>query len=287
MLTPQLPYPDLATALGLSTELHLKREDLSPSGSHKGRSIAVMMDAYRDHGIHQFTISSSGNAAIVAADNLLLNESLIIFVGKKIDPKKLKKIQTIGAAKPHIRIEQLDRPKQAAIQYRGQTGAVNLRQSTDDLALAGYESLAKELNQIPNLQAVFIPTSSGTTAQSLGEWFASNNPKVQIHIVQTESCHPIAEYFDKKFTRRSESVARAIVDNIAHRKEKVVAIIEKSNGSGWIASDEEIEDAIKLAKAKTDTDISPNSALSIAGLQKAIHNGWEFSGAVVCLITGV
>jgi len=42
----------------------------------------------------------------------------------------------------------------------------------------------------------------------------------------------------------------------------------------------------ELTKKETGEDISPNSALSIAGLIKARETGFSFSSAVVCLITG-
>src|ERR1035437_8229763 len=66
MLTPQKNYPNLAKALGVSS-LYLKREDLHPYGSHKGRSIPVMIDHYVKDGKRHFAISSSGNAALAAA----------------------------------------------------------------------------------------------------------------------------------------------------------------------------------------------------------------------------
>jgi len=95
-----------------------------------------------------------------------------------------------------------------------------------------------------------------------------------------------AENFDKNFENTDRSIAGAIVDKVAHRKEKIIELIKKSQGFGWIATDKEIRKAIKLVKEKTDIDISPNSALSIAGLQKAIKNNWKWNGTIVCLITG-
>ena len=48
-----------------------------------------------------------------------------------------------------------------------------LRQSTDDLALIGYHALAEELLEISDISAVFIGTSSGTTAEALANYFHS------------------------------------------------------------------------------------------------------------------
>lgn len=292
MKTPQLSYPSLAQALGVP-ELYLKREDLHKYGSHKGRSIPLMIKKYAKEGITDFVISSSGNAALAAIHATIAHNQnnpgkkvkLTVFVGKRIPKEKLNRLLSpISYHLSPITIQQVERPKQAALQLEKETGAKYLRQSTDDTALEGYFELADELNKIPNLSAIFIPTSSGTTAQALGEAFQTLSQKPQIHIVQTTACHPIAEIFDT--IEDAPSSAGAIVDKIAHRKEKVIEVIKKSGGSGWIVDDTQINDAMRLVKEHTNISISPNSALSIAGLQKAVEKGNVFEGAVTCLITG-
>lgn len=82
------------------------------------------------------------------------------------------------------------------------------------------------------------------------------------------------------------NLASAIVDNVAHRKNKILEILKTSQGVGWIATNDEIASAIKLVKNKTGIEISPNSALSIVGLTQAIENGLKWEGAVACLVTG-
>ncbi len=295
MKTTQQSYHQLNNTLGL--EVYLKREDQHEFGSHKGRSIPHMIEHYiKKENKTSFVISSSGNAALSAIKYVRLHNrnnaenpiKLTVFIGQKISPEKLMMLETEREEDTRITITQTERPKQSAMQMEKTETAKNLRQSTDDLALEGYFELAKELAHIPNLSAIFIPTSSGTTAQALGlEFEKLEKPKPQIHIVQTEHCHPMAEYFDEHFTHTESSLARAIVDTVAHRKEKVIEIIKKSNGSGWIVSNEEIQNAITLVEDTCETLISPNSALSIAGLQKALSKGWKFEGPVVCLITGM
>lgn len=295
MKTPQESYKNLTEALGV--EVYLKREDLNAFGSHKGRSIPHMIEYYIKHEHkNSFVISSSGNAARAAIkyatahnrNNSGSTIKLTVFIGKNIVPEKKMLIETEKETDANILIIQTERPKQSALQLEKEGKVVNLRQSTDDIALEGYHELAKELSRIPNLSAIFIPTSSGTTAQALGEVFEKlDGPKPQIHIIQTESCHPIAEFFDTEFTNTESSVAGAIVDKVAHRKEKVIEAIKKSNGSGWIINDTKINEAIELIENTCDIKISPNAALSVAGLQKALNKGWKFDGAVACLITGI
>lgn len=295
MKTPQQSYPDLAKALEME-KIYLKREDQHPYGSHKGRSIPLMMKHYiKREGIRDFVISSSGNAALAA---ILFTEkhnqnnpdkqiALRVFVGEKIPEKKLSLLQSpISNHQSLITIEQTGRPKQQAFQLGKSDSVVFLRQSTDDLALEGYVDLANELYKIPNLAAVFIPTSSGTTAQAVAETFAEKKRIPQVHIVQTQACHPIATALDIASDSTDVSIAGAIVDNVAHRKQAVVDTVQKTSGNAWVPTDEEIKAARKLVRETTKIDISSNSALSIAGLKKALYAGLSFDGPVVCLVTG-
>jgi threonine dehydratase len=297
MKTPQLPVPKLAQTLGLTTELWFKREDLHKHGSQKGRSIPLMIKEYYRQGIRKFVISSSGNAAlsaIIDIQNHNLSKSkeplsLTIFVGERIEQKKFDKLKK-AITDPNIKLEKTEYAKANALQLEKKNPDTKyLRQSTDELALRGYTELADELAKIPELQAVFIPTSSGTTAQGLVLGFQKLTPPPQLHIVQTSSCHPIVDIINPEQTQNlpeETSFASGIVDNIGHRKETLAEAIKASNGNGWIITNEEIKNVIELTKKTTDVTISATSALSVAGLQKALKNGWKPTGTVVCLITG-
>lgn len=292
MKTKQQEFPSLSKALGVSG-VYLKREDLHTYGSHKGRSIPLMIKTYAKEGKTHFAISSSGNAALAAVlatnahnqNNPEKQIHLTVFVGKQIETKKLDFIKK-HIITDQITLEQVDRPKQEAFQLEKTGDTVNLRQSTDDTALVGYEDLAVELSKIPNLKAVFIPTSSGTTAQGIGQVFQQLKLPIQLHIVQTPACHPIADALGAEQVDASTSIAGAIVDKVAHRKQAVVDLVQTSNGAGWIVSDRDIETACKLTKEKTGVAISYNSALSVAGLQKAIAHGFSWDGPVAVLICG-
>src|SRR3989338_310192 len=168
MKTPQQSYPDLAQAIGVP-ELYFKREDLHKYGSHKGRSIPLMIKKYAKEGIADFVISSSGNAALAAIHATIAHNQnnpgkeikLTVFVGAHIPKQKLDRLQSLIIYPPageaghvsFITINQVEKPKQQAILLEKQGVAKHLRQSTDDTALEGYAELAEELNHIPNLNA--------------------------------------------------------------------------------------------------------------------------------------
>ncbi len=294
MKTPQLSYPLLAQALGI-LEVILKREDLHPYGSHKGRSIPLMIKHYtKEEGRRAFCISSSGNAALAAALTVAQHNknnpdkaiTLTIYCGEHIDTLKKERLEEVTQDDTRITIQTVSEPKQRAFQDEKNGVAKNLRQSTDDLALMGYHALAEELLKIENLTAVFVPTSSGTTAQGLAQAFHDRGVEVAVHIVQTSACHPMAEVFDTSDVRAESSLAHAIVDRVAHRKTALIPLLQQHHGFGWVVSNQDITDAITLTKKTCGLQISANSALSVAGLTKATEHGHTFSGAVACLITG-
>jgi len=289
MITPHEAYPKLASAIGLS-RLYFKREDLHPYGSHKGRSIPHMIDHYVAAGDRRFAITGSGNAALAAALHIqkLNAESdqkieLEIYTGNHIATHKLEKVR--GLADEHIKIFAKERPLQALTQAV-EEGMRSLRQSTDDEALVGYGELAEELAAIKDLGALFVGTSSGTTAQALAAYFTKKKLPVQIHIIQTSSCHPMVDEFETVDAPNERSVADAIVDQTAMRKSKLIPLIKKTGGRGWCATNEEIERALSLVQTHAGIEISTNSALSVVGAMQAAYMGYEIEGAVVCMICG-
>ncbi|HLC69581.1 MAG TPA: PLP-dependent lyase/thiolase [Patescibacteria group bacterium] len=293
-VTPLQRMPKLEQALNLPRGLYFKREDLHPLGSHKGRSIPLMIEHYLEQDKNNFVISSSGNAALAAAlyvkkynKNNDKKITLTILVGEKINQEKFSAISEI--LDNNIQLKQVTNPKQLAFQTDKDNEAKNLRQSTDDISLIGYEELAKEIvTELPDVSAIFVPTSSGTTALGLHLGFKKLGVNPEIHIVQTDTCHTLINNFKKENIGDTEekSLADAIVDQIGHRKITVRRAVSDSHGQAWIAENEELKDAIILVKQGEKLKLSPNSALSLVGLRRAIKKGEKFSGPVVCLITG-
>jgi threonine dehydratase len=241
-------------------------------------------------GDRRFAITGSGNAALAAALHIKkLNETgkepteLEIYTGNHISPAKLEKLQPL--ADDHVVIRAKERPLQALMQAVDE-GFRSLRQSNDDEALVGYGSLAEELAGIKNAGAVFIGTSSGTTSQALADHFTKKKLPIQVHIVQTSSCHPLVDAFEAVEAPDERSTADAIVDQTALRKSKLIPLIKKTGGQGWCATNDDIAGALELVKKHTGLDISTNSALSVVGAMHAASMGYEIDGVVICMICG-
>lgn len=289
MVTPQTESSRIAQELGIP-KLYFKREDLHPLGSHKGRSIPSMIDSKYKEGARSFAISSSGNAALAAIRHVQARNqngdkiSLKVFIGENINPRK-KQMLLDEIKDPKITIDESPRPLQSLFNLIKGESVVSLRQSNDPSALTGYGELAQEIAQTPDLDAVFIAASSGTAAQAIGEYFIKENNHAEIHIVQTTSTAPLARTWNEEETDETPSIADAIVDKIAHRRDALLKAVSATRGKGWIASNELIERAMGLLD-KEGIDTTPNGALGLAGLMKAVSKGKIFRGAVVCIITG-
>lgn len=292
MITPQTSHPKLAQELGVPA-LYFKREDLHPYGSHKGRSIPHMIDTYVATGATHFAISSSGNAALAAIRHIQkLNTTgghtltLSIFVGKNINPAKKAWLLSEITDK-NITLTETERPLQSLLHLIKGTKIISLRQSTDDTALKGYKTLADELLTIPDLSTVFIASSSGTTAQALSERFLELKKAVSVFIVQTTETAPLADIINNTRTPKTEdSLADAIVDRVAHRKDSLSEVIKQIHGGAFVAGNVDIISAQKLLKEKAGIETTGNGSLSLSGLLKARAEGATFRGAVVCIITG-
>ena len=290
---------DLAGHLSLDT-VWLKREDMNPTGSSKDRGIAYQLSFHMMKGVKSFVLSSSGNAAIsLAAYGLKTSLPIDIFISKNIENTKLNRLKDVldthiptskGNQKINIKnitVHITKKPRSEAITFSHKEKAFNLRGSLDEYAPKGYKSIAYELmEQCPNADALFIPTSSGTATFGIYQGYKEMKKSIpQIHIVQTTKVHAIAKKFDQSFSLTKTSTATAICDRIAHRRDKVIDIVKSTHGFGWVISDQEIQKAQEICKKYCSLDLSTDSALSLAGLTKALTIKKNFSKPVL-LCTG-
>lgn len=242
-----------------NTQVYAKLENQNPTGTHKDRSIGPWIEHYRAQGISEFAIASSGNSAISAAKYCKENKlKLHIFVSPELGyDKELRlaeyaALPRYGRGKADITVSCTKIPRRDAIRFCTESSAVNLRASTDDNAFVGYKAIAIELvTQLPHIDNIFIPTSSGSTLTGIYHGFREtlSPPKAvegfpSFFAVQTAKVHPIASYFDKNFKKENRSDATSIVDNIAHRRDTIIEICKETGGGGFVISDRELKQAM-------------------------------------------
>lgn len=258
-----------------------KCEYENPTGSVKDRGIVYQIAKAKEEGYTQAVISSSGNAAISASQYAkLFGIKLTVFVSEKINKSKLEILR-----KSNSRIIVSPKPVSKAFVFAKENNAYNLRQSTDENAPYGYETIAYELIDIePEIDAIILPVSSGTTMVGIYEGFRGLSHIPSFHLVQTEAIHPIASKFDKDFVPKVESLADAIVAKFTKREDVLLEIIRKSGGSGWVAEEEKLGENIKWLHSH-GLICSYEGAIVLSAYQKVKEKGFHYNHPV-CLLTG-
>ncbi|MBP9759023.1 pyridoxal-phosphate dependent enzyme [Candidatus Dojkabacteria bacterium] len=280
---------ELEKVLINSKTVFFKHEENNPNLSFKDRSMAYWISKYNELGKREFVISSSGNAAVSAISYCkLINAKLKVFVSKEIPKYKFENILKASESRNSIEITKSQKPKSDAIKYSKLNNCINLRGSEADFAIEGFKTLGYELyEQNKDIDAVFVCCSSGTSTIGLAQGYnkiAGHIP--QIHIVQTTKICPIASQFDKNYEKAINSIANAVSDKIAKRKENVLDIVKSSNGFGWVVSDQEIIEAKKeLVKLGIKVE-GYNAYVSYAGYKKSVKQRGIYKNPV-CIISGV
>jgi threonine synthase len=272
------------------------------------------IERYAKRGLKELAISSSGNSAISAgrfcAD---VGITLHVFVSPHIDEGKRARI---GKYK-NVILRVTRTPNRDAFRFCKERGIVNLRASKDNFALDGYRDIAFELmEQLPRIDNIFIPTSSGATLEGMyNGFYVATTPSAfggdpsfvrrgvdtpSFFAVQTTKVHPIASYFDKDFAVEKTSPATAIVGRVAHRRDRVLEIIKETGGGGFVISNTELEGAREILQAARmgsdpvasgsdpgNLDFGWHSVLSFAGFLKWQKQNLEIAKqqTSVCLFT--
>lgn len=262
------------TPLQQFDSVFLKREDLNETGSAKDRALSLQIQNLISQGYKSAVISSTGNAAISAQHYCQLSKiSLTIFVSPNASKTKLKLLRqfTVSA-----------RPISAAVKFSKVNHAYLLRQSTDPVALLGYQQIGRELLlQLPKISSLFVPVGSGTTLLGISQTLP---PNVKIFAVQPASFSPIASHFDQSFISETSSLTDALGVKYLPLKKQLLGAINQSRGGGVVVQNEAVNHTQNFL-IKNQIITSPEGALALAGYQK-IAVTQNLGAFPVILLTG-
>jgi threonine synthase len=281
--TPLEPAPDLGQELGIP-DLWLKREDGPPTGSHKARSLGLLVSELRQQGKGQAVISSSGNAAVAAASYCsLAGIRLLSLVSPRTPEIKLRALMQ----QPQL-VVVTESPVALLHHTVAGWGMSDLRASTNPLGAAAYRGIAAELAEEGRWDAIFVFSNSGATALGLHRGFAlvlGDSAKPQIHPVEAT---PGGELTRPWYPRDRPSPASGVGDLGTRRSRLAPAVrraVRESRGRGWRVGREEMERVLELARRSgLKTSWEGLAALAAAG-QHAQQGGLS-GGRVAVLLTG-
>lgn len=237
--------------------VYFKREDLNLTGSAKDRSLALQVKHLYQQKYQQAVISSTGNAAISAQYFCRkYGISLTVFVSPHTDTSKLKLLAKYIVS---------DRPISDAFKFAKNNHAYLLRQSTDPIALTGYQQITIEIiKQLPSVSSIFVPMGSGTTLLGISQKIPLSIP---IFGVQPASYCPLASTFDHDFVPEKTSITDALGARLLPLKNKVITTITNHGGQGIVVQNKQVLQS-RTYLLDRDISTSPEGALALAGLNK-------------------
>jgi len=176
--TKEENFSKLSRKLNLPN-FYLKREDLNPLGSFKVRGLAYQISRAWQNRKREFSISSTGNAALAAAA-LCHKANLKLFIffhprpkSKEKREKILKKIKSFNPEKIFLEKE----PTKRCQEFSKAKKIYNLTPSSDIYSFEGFKSIGFEIferileNEKLEDLAIFSFSSSGSSLIGMGESF--------------------------------------------------------------------------------------------------------------------
>lgn len=281
--TPLLPAGELSHPGG--ARVYLKAESLQVTGSFKIRAALNETLTLPSRNVKGLVTASSGNfAQALAWAGSRLNIPVTVVMEKRSSPLKVARSREYGAevALCENNLPSRDQTVEALIKERG---LVEMHAYNQLEAIAGNGSLGLELlEQLPEVDAVLIPTSGGGLMSGVAVAIKETRPSVKIIGVQPEISNAIALSLQRGKIVTLEST-ETIADGLrASPKEITFAHIQKYVDQIAQVSEDAIRRAAIFLFEQSRLVVEPSGAVAVA----ALLDGQMPAGAknVVVVLTG-
>lgn len=263
--------------------VHIKQEQLFPTGSYKDRGASVLMSVVRKQGVNKVVQDSSGNAGCaIAAYAANAGIGCDIFVPSDTSEAKLAQIRAYGA-----KLILVDGDREATADAALEAAQSNYYASHcyNPLFLHGTKTFAYEVCEQLGWKApdvVVLPAGNGTLV--LGCYIGFKHlldsgvieQMPQLIAVQAQNCAPLFKAWQQGLTaptivNADYTLAEGIAIANPVRGEEMLQAVKATNGFFVAVTEDEIAAALKLCFSK-GFYIEPTSAATIAGLIKAKEN---------------
>ncbi len=273
----------------LNTNIFLKTENTQISGSFKYRGVINKLTLLLQQGAttSKIVAASTGNhAAAVALASEKMCFQAIIFVPENISQAKLEFIQQFQVEiikKGSFSAE----TEQFSALYAKSKALPFLHPYNDTEVIAGQGTIGIELlEQLPELDAVFVPIGGGGLISGISQYLKSIKPKIKIIGCQPVNAPEMVESVRLgKIIPPSEK--RTIADGVAGGLDPETItfdICKKYVDDYVLLTEEEISHALYLIYKTSQHIVEPAAALSVAAIFKSTA---DFKGKnLVAILSG-
>jgi threonine synthase len=289
--TPLIAATRLSEQTGCT--VHLKVEGLNPTGSFKDRGMTMAVTDALARGQRAVLCASTGNTSASAAAYAAragITCAVLIPQGK-IAMGKLAQAVMHGA-----KIIQIDGNFDDCLELARKMAAdfptISLVNSVNPVRIEGQKTAAFEivdaLGTAPDVHALPVGNAGNITAYWKGytEYHRDGVIDKLPRMLGTQAAGAAPLVLGEP-VRHPETIATAIRIGSPASWTAAVEAQQQSKGRFLAATDEEILAAYHLVAQSEGVFVEPASAASIAGLLKAVDDGWVARGStVVCTVTG-
>ncbi|MCF1430379.1 MAG: threonine ammonia-lyase, biosynthetic [Shewanella sp.] len=286
-VTPLQPMAKLSARLDCN--VLLKREDLQPVHSFKLRGaynrIAALTEAERERGV---VCASAGNHAQgVALSASSLGISAVIVMPTTTPDIKVDAVHRRGGTVV-LHGQSFDMANDHAKTLAAQEGRVYIAPFDDEAVIAGQGTVALEMQQQQDLQAVYVPVGGGGLVAGIAAYYKAVMPEVKIIGVEPEdaACLKAALEAGEPVTL---SQVGLFADGVAVKRigEKTFRLAQAFVDEVVTVSSDEICAAVKDIFEDTRAIAEPAGALALAGLKKhTCSHGSDKPAKVAAILSG-
>lgn len=277
----------------------IKNDALNPSGSFKDRASFLMVAEAIRLSINEIVCASTGNAASsLAASAASAGLKAVIFAPATAPLAKLIQIQIHGA-ELHKIAGTYDDAFKAALDYSATYECLNRNTAYHPLTIEGKKTAGLEIfyqNGFMVPDWIVIPVGDGVILAAIHKAFVDLQRSgictklPRLLAVQAESSDAITRYWETGHYANAphpDTIADSISVTTPSNAHWALSALRETDGKAIRVSDLEIREAqLELARM-TGVFAEPSSSATLAGLHKAMENGWIGSSEqVVLLITG-
>ena len=265
-------------------DLWMKLDYVNPTGSFKDRGTAFLVSRLREEGCGSVIIDSSGNAAVSTAAYCAYAGIRHIAVMPRYSHRE-KKVNVLWHGSRIIETPDRD---SARIYARTLAKELHLRYigfAVEEDVIPGFKTTAYEIQEAFTPDAIFVPVGGANNLVALGRAYLEMDERgeiervPQLHAVQSAACAPIAGEFTE-YEKEDSTLAEGVIVPHTERREEAIRIVERTEGTGWVVTDEEILRAVRLLSSHGIYP-SPTGAVAVAGAMKA-----GLRGKIICIVTG-
>ena len=289
--TPLVPARRLSERTGCT--VHLKVEGANPTGSFKDRGMTMAVTEAVARGQKAVLCASTGNTSASAAAYAAragITCAVLIPQGK-IAMGKLAQAVMHGAK--IIQVDgNFDDCLELARKLTADYPSVSLVNSVNPVRIEGQKTAAFEivdaLGTAPDVHALTVGNAGNITAYWRGytEYHRDGLSDRLPRMLGTQAAWAAPLVLGKP-VRHPETLATAIRIGSPASWDGAMTAREESGGRFVAATDDELLAAYRLLARDEGVFVEPASAAGVAGLLKAVEDGWVRPGStVVCTVSG-